>query len=158
MLTSDCLCILTVIRDALSSSRCWINVQYYYFWRCWSKHHSKLKALDVSPLLGRVAGQINLCCVVLWWPADSKAKMQRTSFWKQETLGIFQKRTGFRRKEYGRIHHTVSWAGKSSGLVWGSTELPLRRVWGRIFPRREHKHLPCTGEKYIKLNPSNIRF
>lgn len=89
VLTSECLCILMVIRDALSSTRCWVNAQYYYFRKCWSESHSTVNALDVSPLLGRVAAQINPCCTVLWWPAESQAEMPWASFGKQETLGIW---------------------------------------------------------------------
>lgn len=94
-LTSDCLCILMVIRDALSSTRCWPNVQHYYLWKCWSENHSTVNILDVSALLGRVYGQINPCCTVLWWPARSQAEMPRASFGKQETLGVFWNKSAF---------------------------------------------------------------
>lgn len=76
-----------VIRNALSSTRCWLNVQHYYFWKCWSENHSTVNTLDVSALLGRVAGQTNRCCTVLWWAAQSQAEMPWASFGKQENLG-----------------------------------------------------------------------
>ena len=87
VLTFDCLCILMVIRNALSSTRCWLNVQHYYFWKCWSENHSTVNTLDVTSLLGRVAGQTNPCCTVLWWAAQSQAEMPWASFGKLENLG-----------------------------------------------------------------------
>lgn len=83
-----------VIRDALSSTRSWLNVQHYCFWKRWSENHSTVNTLAVSAL-GRVAGQINPCCTGLWWPAQSQAEMPLASFGKQETLGLLWSKSEF---------------------------------------------------------------
>lgn len=106
VLTFDCLCILMVIRDALSSTRCWLNVQRYYFEVLkWESQHSE----HFGCVCSAGQGQINPCCTVLWWPAQRQAEMPWASFGKRENLGVFWNKSGFvKRRVYRAVPAVTS--------------------------------------------------